>query len=66
MIVVNLAEQPAQARIPFPWPDLAGRDWALTDLLHETVFERNGDELVTPGLFVSLDPWQYHLLAITG
>ncbi|HEX9337436.1 MAG TPA: alpha-amylase family glycosyl hydrolase [Pseudonocardiaceae bacterium] len=64
VVVVNLAEQAAQARIPFPWPDLAGQEWVLTDLLHQTVFERDGDGLIAPGLFVSLAPWQSHLLAV--
>jgi hypothetical protein len=66
IVVINLADQPAQARIPLPWPNLTGHDWALTDLLQGTVFERDGNELIDPGLFVSLDPWQCHLLAVTS
>ncbi|HEY3611687.1 MAG TPA: alpha-amylase family glycosyl hydrolase [Pseudonocardiaceae bacterium] len=65
IVVINLADQSAQARIPLSWSDLAGHDWALTDLLRRTVFERDGDELIGPGLFVSLDPWQCYLLAVT-
>jgi hypothetical protein len=29
------------------------------------VFHREGDELADPGLFVSLEPWQSHLLSLT-
>jgi hypothetical protein len=64
MVVVNLAGQPAQGRIPLGWPDLPGRGWRLTDLMGQCVYERDGGELVNPGLFVALDPWQYHLLAL--
>jgi len=28
------------------------------------VFERDGDELTGPGLFVDLAPWQFYLLAL--
>jgi hypothetical protein len=61
--VVNLSAQPAQARIPLDWKDLPGRAWRLTDLLDEQTFERDGDELAHPGLFVALEPWQFYLLS---
>ena len=64
LVVVNLSGQPAQARIPLDWPDLPGRGWRLTDILGPSVFERDGGELASPGLFVDLGPWQFHLLAL--
>jgi hypothetical protein len=62
VMVVNLSGHPAQGRISLPWPDLAGREWQLQDLLNGTEFARDGGELAGPGLFVALGPWQYHLL----
>jgi Alpha amylase, catalytic domain len=62
--VINLSGQPAQARIPLGWPDLAGRTWRLIDHLQEHVFDRDGDELASSGLFVDLQPWHCHLLAV--
>jgi hypothetical protein len=64
VVVVNLSAQPAQARIRLDWPDLPGRGWRLADLLDQRAFERDGEELSGPGLFVDLGPWQYHLLAV--
>jgi len=64
LVVVNLSGQPAQARIRLDWPDLPGRGWRLTDILGPNVFERDGGELASPGLFVDLGPWQSHLLAL--
>jgi Alpha amylase, catalytic domain len=64
VVVVNLSAEPAQARIRLDWPDLPGRSWRLTDVLDQGVFERDGDELTGPGLFVDLGPWHYHLLAV--
>ncbi|MFD0686087.1 alpha-amylase [Actinomadura fibrosa] len=61
--VVNLTDRPAHARIPLPWDDLRGRAWTLRDLLSGAVYERDGDELRDPGLYVELGPWGTHLLA---
>jgi len=64
VVVVNLSGQPAQGQVPMPWPDLAGRDWRLEDLLTSEVFVRDGGELGEPGLFVALEPWQSYLLSV--
>jgi hypothetical protein len=63
LVVVNLSESRAQARVHLPWDDLAGRSWSLTDRLGEERFDRHGDELADDGLFVALDPWASHFLA---
>ena len=64
LVVINYSDRPAQGRIPLPWTDLRGRPCELTGLLADSTYEREGDELVDPGLFVALDPWQWHLLAL--
>ena len=56
--------QPAEVRIPLDWPDLPGRSWQLTDIVSQSMFERDGGELANPGLFVDLGPRQFHLLAL--
>ena len=64
VVVVNLSDHPAQGRIRLAWPELAGRDWRLEDLLDGAGFAREGAELAGPGLFVALEPWQCHLLSL--
>lgn len=66
LIVINYSGSPAQGRIPLPWTNLGGRTWRFTDLFDGTLFERTGDELQYPGLFVALGPWRAHLLSVTG
>jgi Alpha amylase, catalytic domain len=63
LVVVNLADAPAQARVRLPWDDLRGRSWTLRDTLDEQTFERAGDDLADAGLYVGLGPWDAHLLA---
>jgi hypothetical protein len=61
LIVVNLSDRPAQGHIHVPWGDAAGTSWKLTDLLSGAFYERDGDDLQSRGLYVSLGRWSYHL-----
>jgi len=64
LVVVNLSDQPAQARVELPWDDLAGRRWRLSELLGDVTYEREGAELAGAGLFVALGGWRWHLLSV--
>lgn len=62
LIVVNFSAIRSQAQVRLPWDDLAGRLWRLSDPLLKRVFEREGDQLQSSGLYVDLEPWGYHVL----
>jgi hypothetical protein len=64
LVVINLSDHPAQGHIPLPWNDLPRCPHRLTDLLAGTTYERSGDDLAAPGLFVALDAWGWHLLSL--
>jgi hypothetical protein len=64
VVVVNLSEAEAQGQIRLPWPDLAGRRWRLLDPLNGSDFTTDGSQLADPGLYVDMQPGQYHLLAV--
>jgi hypothetical protein len=64
VVVVNLAQTPAQAQIPLLWPDLPGHRWSLLDRLSREDFSRDGDQLAGPGLYVDMRPGQCYLLAV--
>jgi glycosidase len=64
LVVVNLSGAAAQARVRLPWTDLAGHDWQLEDRLSEQAFVRDGGELSGDGLYVALEPWASHFLAL--
>ncbi|MCH5670750.1 alpha-amylase [Streptomyces gilvus] len=63
LVVVNHSDAPAQGRVPLPWPDLAGASHRLTDLLTDVTYDRDGDALLAPGLFVDLPAWHSHVLS---
>ena len=63
VIVVNLSTHTSQARVQLPWPELAGQNWVLEDIMEERLFEHAGDEILNMGLFVELSPWGRHFFA---
>jgi hypothetical protein len=64
LIVLNLSAAPAQGLIQIPWHDLACRAWRLTDSFTGEVYERDGGEMQSVGLFVDLPAWGFHLLKV--
>jgi hypothetical protein len=60
LIVVNLSDASVQAQVQVPWPDAGGGEWHLLDVLSDATYERKGDEMLSPGLYVELGPWKYH------
>ena len=62
VVVVNLSEYPAQARVQLPWDELAGRTWQLKDVLSSALFDRDGGEMQLEGLYVDLPAWRFHFL----
>ena len=62
LVVVNFSGRSSQARVRLPWDELAGRSWRLTDVFTEKVYERDGDEMSDPGLYVDLPAWGFDFL----
>jgi hypothetical protein len=64
LVVVNYAANQAQCRLPLPFVDLRGKRVQLTDLLGREVYDRDGSELVDPGLFIDHAPWHFNIFAL--
>jgi hypothetical protein len=62
LIVVNLSDSGAQGLVRLPWDELKARAWQVTDLFTGQMYERSGDEMCNPGLYVDLPPWGFHIL----
>ncbi|HVO64644.1 MAG TPA: alpha-amylase family glycosyl hydrolase [Terriglobales bacterium] len=60
LVVVNLGNSTSQAQVKFAYDDLRGHHCKLTDLLSGSVYERHGDEMFAPGLYVDLAAWNFH------
>jgi len=64
LIVVNYAPNQSQCYLRLPYPDLAGRQWRLRDLMEGETYERDGATLSTRGLYLDLRPRQYHVFEL--
>jgi hypothetical protein len=58
LIIVNLSGNTVQARVQVPWRNLKGDTWRLSDLLSGSTYDRIGDEMLDPGLYVEAGPWK--------
>jgi Alpha amylase, catalytic domain len=58
VVVVNYAANRSQCYVRIPFPDLSSRQWRLTELLSDTAYDRDGDDLQSRGLYVDHSPWQ--------
>ena len=65
LIAVNLSGYHSQGLVRVPWHEVGGRSWRLTDLLSGEAFERDGSQMLNPGLYVDLSPWRCHFLKLT-
>ena len=65
LVAVNFAPNRSQCCLRLPFPGLAGRRCRLQDLTGDATYERDGDELIARGLYLDLDPWQYHVFQLT-
>jgi glycosidase len=64
LIIVNLSDSSAQAHVQVPWEELRGKTWRLVDVLSGQTYERNGDEMRDPGLYVELKPWNCYFFRL--
>jgi hypothetical protein len=62
LVVLNLSGARSQGKVRVPWDELKGRSCRLKDLFTGAVYDRNGEELLDPGLYVDLEPWGFHFL----
>jgi hypothetical protein len=62
LVVVNLSGARSQGQVKVPWEELKGLSYRLTDLFTGAVYERKGEEMLNPGLYIDLEGWGFHFL----
>ncbi|MCY2994008.1 MAG: hypothetical protein NTY19_39955 [Planctomycetota bacterium] len=65
LVVVNYAANQSQCYVQLPFTDLAGSSWRLQDQLGAAVYDRDGNELHSRGLFLDVSPWQTAVISWT-
>ncbi len=64
VIAVNFGPDQAQCYVPLQLAGIAGRKILLRDRLSGATYERDGDSLLHPGLYLDLAPYQPHLFEV--
>ena len=58
VVAVNYAPNQSQCYVGLPFGNLAGQTWRLEDQISGVVYDRNGNDLSTKGLYLDATPWQ--------
>lgn len=66
LVTTNYTNHPSQCYARLPFSDLVGRRWRLRDLLGNAIYERDGNELQSRGLYLDVPPWQAHVFEMTA
>src|SRR5262249_17051425 len=64
LVIVNLSDGAVQAQVQTPWDELRGKTWRLIDAFSGATYDRNGEDMRYPGLYVDLRPWNCHFFRL--
>jgi len=64
LVTVNYAPNQSQCYVRLPFPDLGGRQWHLLDQMEEVAYDRDGNDLVSHGLYLDTPPWKTSVFAL--
>ena len=65
LVTVNYSPNQSQCYVTLPFPELAGRGVQLKDLLSSATYDRDGNNLLSPGLYLDLPAWNYHVFRLS-
>lgn len=65
LVAVNYAGNSSQCYVRLPFTELANIAWKLTDLLGDAVYDRDGNDLLSRGLYLDMPPWQASVFSLT-
>ncbi|BBL67330.1 alpha-amylase family glycosyl hydrolase [Methanoculleus chikugoensis] len=66
IVAVNYAPDRGQCYVPLPWADLAGKAVRLRDLIGQAACERDGEGLLSPGLYLDIPGWGRHVFEVAA
>ena len=65
LVTINYAPNQSQCYVELPFADLAGSTWQLEDQMAELVYQRDGSELQSRGLYLDVRAWNISAFSIT-
>jgi hypothetical protein len=65
LVTVNYAGNQGQCYVRMPFTDLAGRSVRFADLMGPASYDREGNDVLSRGLYLDLPPWTYHVFEVS-
>ena len=65
MVVVNYAPYAGQCYIRLPWEELKDQSVRFKDLMSSAMYDREGNRILTDGLYLDMPAWGYHIFEVT-
>ncbi len=64
LVTVNYAPNQSQCYVQLPFTDLAGSQWRLQDQMGQAIYDREGSDLQSGGLYLDATPWQASVFSL--
>ena len=61
IVCVNYSDHQSQCYVQLPFKDLVDHKWQLQDLMSDSHYEYDGNDLQSRGLYFDMSPWQYNV-----
>ena len=65
IVVVNYGPHQSQCYLQIPFDEIKGAAMRLRDLMGPAVYEREGDQIHSQGLYLDLPAWGHHVFELT-
>jgi len=64
VVAVNYAPNQSQCYVRLPFTDLGGGRWRLEDQIGDATYDRDGDDLMSRGLYLDVPAWRPHVFSL--
>jgi len=61
IVCVNYSDHQSQCYVQLPFDELGNSIWQLKDLMGDSHYEYDGNDLHSRGLYLDMSAWQYHV-----
>jgi hypothetical protein len=65
LVTVNYASNAGQCFVRLPFSGMDGKSVCFSDLVSDSLYERDGDDLLSRGLFLDMPEWGYHIFEVS-
>src|SRR5262245_14379701 len=65
LVTVNYAPNQSQCYVRLPFTDLEASQWRLQDQMGHAIYDREGSDLQSRGLYLDVSPWEISVFSMT-